>query len=135
MDFDIVLNIFCYYLEGFHFWFPCHILIPSFRHNTFSLTVPVLLPGCLLSLIKLISEWLSRYQHLDLVLRLFVRMVGCYELYVLTTSKVIAGQVPACDSTHSGQLYSAATRPPTPGSDVPLRHIIRTSSQPVLTLS
>ena len=31
MDSDIILNVFCYYLEDFHFWFPCHTLVPSFR--------------------------------------------------------------------------------------------------------
>ena len=31
MDFDIILNVSGYYLEGFHFWGPGHNLMPSFR--------------------------------------------------------------------------------------------------------
>ena len=31
MDSDVIWNVFCYYLEGFHFWLPCHTLVPSFR--------------------------------------------------------------------------------------------------------
>ena len=30
---------FCYYLEGFHFWFPYHTLVPSFRELPISLLI------------------------------------------------------------------------------------------------
>ena len=60
----------------------------------------------------------------------------CLLFYVLTTSKVISGWVPTCDSSHSLQLYSdipledQATRPL--GPDIPLSPIILTPSKPAL---
>ena len=31
MDFDIIWNVFDFYFQDSHFWFPCHKLVPSFR--------------------------------------------------------------------------------------------------------
>ena len=57
--------------------------------------------------------------------------------YVLTTSKVITGRAPTCDSVHGDfiVLPHLETRPPAPTPDPALSHIILTLNQPVLSLS
>ena len=71
---------------------------------------------CLLLFYVLGTSKVNIHTYLNIVVYIHVYIcmcvcVGCWllDFYVLTTSNVISGQVPTCDSAHSLCLYSATS--------------------------